>query len=177
MLHTGVDLHKRTVALATLDGRGRVVQQGKLRTDRDAIRAYFRRLPGRQRATVEATGSWYWLSDLLRDEGVDLQLAHAKFLKAIAYAKVKTDAVDAATLAQLLRADLIPGAHMISPELRELRDLLRARLHLARKDVSARNSVQRLLEKYNVPTPAELPATARLQAGLFQDQSRLSSGR
>ena len=56
------------------------------------------------------------------------RLAHAKLLKAIAHAKVKTDAVDAATVAQLLRADLIPGAHMISPELRELRDLLRARL-------------------------------------------------
>jgi hypothetical protein len=34
-------------------------------------------------------------------------LAHAKFLKAIAYAKVKTDAIDATTLGQLLRAGLI----------------------------------------------------------------------
>jgi hypothetical protein len=33
---------------------------------------------------------------------VDLKLAHAKYLKAISYAKVKTDKVDSETLAQLL---------------------------------------------------------------------------
>jgi hypothetical protein len=34
--------------------------------------------------------------------GIELELAHAKLLKAIAYAKVKTDAVDSDTLAQLV---------------------------------------------------------------------------
>ncbi len=75
-------------------------------------------LPEPTVATVEATSSWYWLRDLLAQEQRPLTLAHAKFVKAIAYAKVKTDAVDALTLAQLLRADLIPRAHMVSPELR-----------------------------------------------------------
>ena len=173
MLHTGVDLHKRSCVLTTVDAGGRVVAHRKVPAERHALQSYFRRLSGSHRATVEATGGWYWLSDVLRDEGVDLQLAHAKFLKAIAYAKVKTDAVDAGILAQLLRADLIPAAHMISPELRELRDLLRARLHLGGKDVSARNSVHRLLEKYNVPSPDELPPIARMQAQLFQEQSQL----
>ena len=64
----------------------------------------------------------YCLADLLRAEGVALTLGHSKYIKAISYAKVKTDAVDAATLAQLMRSDLIPEAHMISPELREPRD-------------------------------------------------------
>ena len=44
-------------------------------------------------------------------QGVDLTLGHSKYIKAIRYAKVKTDAVDAATLAQLLRSALIPAAH------------------------------------------------------------------
>lgn len=56
---------------------------------------------------------WYWVRDLLVPQGIDPWLGHAKYLKATSYAKVKTDAVNAATLAQLLRADLIPEAHMI----------------------------------------------------------------
>ena len=62
---------------------------------------------------VESTGFWYWLAGLLEELGVELTLAHATRLKAIAAAKVKTERLDSDLLAQLLRADLIPAAHRI----------------------------------------------------------------
>jgi transposase len=170
MLYSGIDLHKRTAVISTVDDRGTAVAEASLPTSRAAVARYFQRLPEPTIATVEATSSWYWLRDLLHHEDVPLTLAHAKFVKAIAYAKVKTDKVDALTLAQLLRADLIPRAHMVSPELRPLRDLLRTRLHLVERRTSAKNSVQRLLEKFNVPTPAQLPDEATLQASLYDEQ-------
>ena len=46
----------------------------------------------------------------LENNHIELILAHAKYLKAISYAKVKTDKVDSHTLAQLLRLNLIPAA-------------------------------------------------------------------
>ena len=67
------------------------------------------------------------MRDLLVPQGIDLRLAHAKYRKAISYAKVKTDAVDAATMATLFSVQLIPEAHMISEGMREVRDLLRSR--------------------------------------------------
>ena len=70
------------------------------------------------------------MNDLLEKEGIDLSLTHAKFERAISYAKVKTDNVDAMTLAQLLRVGMIPEAHKISSDLRDIRDTLRSRLHL-----------------------------------------------
>lgn len=173
MLYSGIDLHKRTAVIATIDNSGAVVSEVSLPTSRHAIAQYFRDLPASTVATVEATSSWYWLRDLLAEEQVPLTLAHAKFVKAIAYAKVKTDAVDAMTLAQLHRADLIPRAHMVSPEIRGLRDLLRTRLHLVGKRTSAKNSIARLLEKYNVPEPDQLPDEATLQASLFAEQTEL----
>jgi hypothetical protein len=121
MLFSGIDLHKRTVAIHTLDAAGATVRTANLPTQRRALTTYFEALPGPHRAVVECTGMWYWLRDLLVAQGIDLRLGHARYLKAISYAKVKTDAVDAATLAQLLRVDLIPEAHMISPALRETR--------------------------------------------------------
>jgi len=173
MLYSGIDLHKRSVVIATVDERGQVVQEESVAASRTAVARYFRCLPEPTVATVEATSSWYWLRDLLEHENVPLTLAHAKFVKAIAYAKVKTDAVDALTLAQLHRADLIPRAHMVSPELRPLRDLLRTRLHLVQKRTSAKNSVERLLEKFNVPEPDQLPDEATLQASLYAEQIEL----
>jgi transposase len=170
MLYSGIDLHKRTAVISTVDDHGTTVTEASLPTSRAAVAHYFQQLPQPTIATVEATSSWYWLHDLLKHEDVPLTLAHAKFVKAIAYAKVKTDKVDALTLAQLLRADLIPRAHMVSPELRPLRDLLRTRLHLVEKRTSAKNSVHRLLEKFNVPTPAQLPDEATLQASLYDEQ-------
>jgi transposase len=176
MLHSGIDLHKRTVVIATVDPDGRAVRDVQLPTTREAITRYFAALPGgatSQRAVVESTSTWYWLRDLLTDAGVDLTLGHSKYIKAISYAKVKTDAVDAATLAQLLRSDLIPEAHMVSPEWREARDLLRARLQLVRQQVRCKDAVEGLLAQYNVRTPAALPALVQLRVRLLHEQLTL----
>lgn len=173
MLHSGIDLHKHTVAIATVTPDGEPVRDAQLPTSRTAIRAYFEALPGPHRAVVESTSNWYWLHDLLVGAGIDLRLGHSKYIKAISYAKVKTDAVDAATLAQLLRSDLIPEAHMVSPEWREARDLLRARLQLVGQQIRCKNTVTGLLAQYNVPTPAALPPLVQLRTTLLAEQFAL----
>lgn len=173
MLHSGIDLHKNDLVVATLGTSGELIEQRRIRASGPAVAAYFRARPGPHRATVESTASWYWLADLLREEGVELTLAHSKLVKAIAYAKVKTDAVDAHTLAQLLRVGLIPRAHMISPELRSARDALRVRLRLVQKRSRCKNAVGALLTKYNVPSTDLLPPLARLEAECHQEQITL----
>ncbi len=97
MLYTGIDLHKRTAVMATINERGTIVKEATVRTSRFDVANCFAQLPEPTVATVEATSCWYWLRDLLAEEQVPLTLAHAKLVKAIAYAKVKTDAVDALT--------------------------------------------------------------------------------
>src|SRR5215208_2613118 len=81
MLHSGIDLHKRTVVIATVDASGQRVREAQLPTTRAALSAYFASLPGgasAQRAVVESTSTWYWLRDLLAQEGIDLRLGHSK---------------------------------------------------------------------------------------------------
>jgi transposase len=77
---------------------------------------------------VECTTGWYWLCDLLQSLDIHIVLVHAKYLKAISYAKMKTDAVDTLTLVQLLRMGYIPEAHKLPPEYRAMRHLLRQRM-------------------------------------------------
>jgi hypothetical protein len=157
LFYTGIDQHRRSSVLTTYAEDGQVVGHATLPNEPLRLRRYFGQFPGSHRAVVEATGRWYWLRDLLLPDGIDLRLAHAKFLKAIAYAKVKTDAVDAGTLGQLLRTGFIPEAHMISEALRGPRDVLRTRLRLVQRCTSCQTSVDRLLEKFNVATVDQLP--------------------
>lgn len=180
-LFTGLDLHKRSITATPLDADGLLVASEKIPARPDALRLYFEDLPTRtlydrapkHRAAVEATNGWYWVKDALSGSGIDLRLAHAKGVKAITSAKVKTDAHDARMLAQLLRTDLLPEAHMIGDDLRPLRDVLRTRLRLVERRVGAKNSVQRLLEKMNVRDVMDLPELMQLQARCHLDQIEL----
>jgi len=170
--YTGIDLHKRTAYLTTVDENGTVAGQKKLPCRRKALREYFGSFErgSVHEAAVETTTGWYWVADLLGAEGVDLKLAHAKYLKAISYAKVKTDKVDSETLAQLLRSGMIPEAHQIDRGLRDQRDTLRARLTLVERRSSARQSIKTLLQKLNVTEVSDLPALYRAQARCHQRQ-------
>ena len=155
MLYSGIDLHRDNSMITTINDSGAVINQQKMPNDELAILNYFFSMGRQHRAVVEATANWYWLSDLLNDHGIELVLAHAKYLKAISYAKVKTDKVDSQTLANLLRINMIPTAHQISPALRGLRDLMRARLKIVSKNTSCQNSIHRLMGKYNLNIPGD----------------------
>jgi transposase len=106
----------------------------------------------------------------LRERGAVVKLALAAKVQAITAAKVKTDSIDAVTLLTMLRLNLVPEAHVISPELRELRDLLRMRLRLIEKHTSAKNSIARLLEKYNRASVEALPELAQVQVSFHRGQ-------
>ena len=173
-LYTGLDLHKRTVVATTLDADGTTVAHRKLPARPDSLALYFADLPAHEhRAVAEATTGWYWVKDALAPLDIDFRLAHAKGVKAITGAKVKTDAKDARKLAQLLRVNLLPEAHVISDELRPLRDVLRTRLKLVERRTGALNSVNRLLEKVNAHDVADLPELMQLQAHCHLEQAEL----
>ena len=163
MYYTGIDLHKFTSYLTTVDSSGSIVKQADLKNVNHNFVQYFSDLGNENITTVESTMTWYWLNDLLTSLNIPMVLAHAKYVKAIAYAKVKTDKVDSHTLAQLLRMDYIPVAHKISNDKRLLRDALRARIKLVQRHTSITNSMQLLLAKYNFDSPAELSGIPKFQ--------------
>jgi len=163
MYYTGIDLHKFTSYLTTVDSIGIIVKQQNIKNVDHNFVQYFKSLGGKHMATVESTMTWYWLDDLLSSIKIPLVLAHAKYVKAIAYAKVKTDKVDSHILAQLLRMDYIPAAHKISNDKRVLRDALRARLKIVQRHTGITNSMHLLLAKYNYSSHEELGDIARYQ--------------
>ena len=98
-------------------------------------------LPAGTPVAFEAAFGWSWLAELLEDYGFDPHLVHPLRCKAIASARLKNDKVDAAILAQLLRADLLPEAWIAPAEVRQLRALLRHRVSLVRLGTQLRNRI------------------------------------
>lgn len=145
----GIDLHRRRSFLASITEQGEVEFRRRIANDPEA----FLELLGDPQGThvaLEATYGWEWLADLLGDAGFELHLAHPLRTRAIAAARVKTDAVDATTLAQLLRAGLLPEAYIASRELRDARELLRHRVTLVAMRSAIKNRVHAILARHGV---------------------------
>src|SRR3954463_2643364 len=107
MIYVGIDLHRRRSQIAALDDEGRELLSRRVVNEPEALKAILAELGGELQVALEATYGWEWLADLLEREGHELHLSHPLRTKAIAAARVKTDAVDARTLAHLLRSDLL----------------------------------------------------------------------
>ena len=87
MWFSGIDQHKQYCVITTYGPDGPRVKQACVASTPLALQGYFAEFPGPQRAVVESTGAWYWLADTLAALGVELVLAHATRLKAIAAAR------------------------------------------------------------------------------------------
>jgi transposase len=98
-------------------------------------------LPSGTPVAFEAAFGWSWLAELLEDYGFEAHMVHPLRCKAIASARLKNDKVDAAILAQLLRADLLPEAQLAPAKVRQLRALLRHRISLVRLATQLRNRI------------------------------------
>lgn len=91
--------------------------------------------------------------DLLAEHVARVELAHPKELKAISAAAVKTDRVDANTLAHLARMNYLPIAYAAPSEIRDLRLELRHRDSLVSQRTQAKNRVHAVLAGYNLVSP------------------------
>ena len=150
MNSVGIDLHRRRSHIAVVDEEGTEVLSRRITNDPATFLELLAEIDGESEIALEATYGWEWLADLLQGAGYELHLAHPLRTKAIASARVKTDSVDARTLAQLLRADLLPEAYVAPRELRDLRDLLRHRIALTQMRSALKNRVHAMLARHGV---------------------------
>jgi transposase len=166
MVHVGVDLDKHSSQIAVLTEDGEIRQQ-RLPNDATRLEKFFAELPPHTPVAIEASGTWWWLVDLLEHLGHDPILSHPKQTKAIAAARLKNDRVDAERLALLLRGELLPTVWIPSAALREARELIRHRIQLVWLRGVIRNRLQAMLARRNLqPTSGKSWLTQRGQREL-----------
>ena len=88
--------------------------------------------------------------DLLESLGHKVVLAHPLKTRMIAEARVKTDKVDAKTLAELLRGGFLPTSYVPTKEIRALRHLVRHRIALGRFRVRVKTQIKTELRRKNI---------------------------
>src|SRR5213595_1551762 len=174
-VYVGIDVHRKRSQVAVIDQDGQVLANRNVPSGAEPILKVIGGLPPGTPAAFEAAYGTSWLVELLEDYGFDPHLVHPSRCKAIASARLKNDKVDAAILAQLLRADLLPEAWIAPPAIRQLRALLRHRAQLVRLRTLLQNRIHAVLADHGHGRPAgcwsgpgrawlaslELPAVSR----------------
>ncbi len=149
--YCGIDLHARTMYVCILDQAGETRLHRNMPATPEALLKAI--APYREQIVLaaECMFTWYWLADLCAEHGIPFVLGHALYMKAIHGGKAKNDKIDSQKIAALLRGGMLPQAYVYPAEMRATRDLLRRRMHLARKRGELLAHVQNTNSQYNLP--------------------------
>jgi transposase len=147
-VYVGIDVHRKRSQVAVVAEDGTVQLNKNTVNGTEPLLRLIGDLPAGTPVAFEAGFGWGWLAQLLEDYGFEAHLVHPLRCKAIASARLKNDKVDAAILAQLLRADLLPEAWIAPAEVRQLRALLRHRTGLVRLGTQQRNRIHAVVADF-----------------------------
>ena len=107
MKNIGIDIGKRRCIVCVMDKNGTVLKEMGYDSTYAAADAFARKARtayGKCQAVCESTGNlWIKTYEAFEDRGLPIELANPMKVRAIAEASVKTDKLDARTLAYLLR--------------------------------------------------------------------------
>ena len=174
MKYVGIDVHKKMCQAAIIDEEGELLDEIRFRNTIEGIEDFALKLTTYRdevKAVVESTGNlWIQVHDRLEAHGFDVALSNPYKTRLIAEAKIKTDKVDARTLAKLLRADMLATCYVPNEEQRSRRELLRHRLRLVKTRTEVKNRIHSLLDKHGLRMPHKT-AFSKKSVAWLQEQS------
>lgn len=143
-IYVGMDIHKNFIQAVAMDEQGKVLREQRFGSD--GMEGFIKGLDAKDiKAAIESTCTWYHVYDTLESLGVDTTLVNTRRTKVIAEAKIKTDKLDALSIAHCLRTGFIARAWVPSKEVREFRNIVRHRICLRRDITRAKNRVHSIL--------------------------------
>jgi len=150
MRHIGADVHKEYTVFCILTPEGEIEQRVRVENNPQFIREFLSQIPRPAHLALEASYHWQPFFELVEEMDIQVSLAHPFKVKLIAEARIKTDTIDATTLAHLLRLDYLPTAYIPPRGVRDLREILRHRAKLVATRTAVKNRIHALLAKNGV---------------------------
>ncbi len=143
-----MDIHKEFTVAVVKDEQGIEIAEDKFNNSPEQFTNFLTRFaPEETKIVIESTGVWEYIYDLLEARHYVVKLANPVRTRAIAEARIKTDRVDAATLADLLRADLVAESYIPPKPVRRLREIVRERSVFVKQTTQIKNRIHALLVK------------------------------
>jgi len=143
--YIGFDVHKKTISYCVKTADGAIIEEGKLRATRQALREWAQKRTEPWHGGMEATLFSAWIYDTLKPFATILQMGNPSMMKAIGAAKKKSDTLDARKIADLVRCNLLPVCYVGPPEMRDLRRMLRYRNLVVGQAVQMKNRMSGML--------------------------------
>jgi transposase len=153
----GIDIH-RTFGEVVIWEEGRLRHEGRIDMTRTALEGFGKSLQATDEVVIEATGNCMAVSRVLSPFVKRVVIANPLQVKAIAHAHVKTDKVDAGTLASLYAAGYLPEIWTPDAATERMRRLVARRYQIVRHRTRIKNEVHAILQAHLIPRcpPADL---------------------
>ncbi len=150
--YAGLDVSLESTSICVVDDAGKVVREGKLASDPDAIELFLAEFGIRlKRVGLEAFSFSAWLFTALDDKGLPVVCIETRHTKAALNAMInKTDRNDARGIAQLMRTGWFRPVHVKSREAQTLRMLLAGRKALLGKVLDMENMIRGLIRPFGL---------------------------
>ena len=148
MNYIGMDIHKQFTVAVVKDEQGNKLAEDKFDNDEWNFRRFFIDYPPKEtKILMESTCVWEYIYEILEEMNYNVKLANPSRTRAIAEARIKTDSVDASTLADLLRANLVAESYIPPKEVRILREITRERKTFVKQTTQIKNKIHAILIK------------------------------
>ncbi len=148
--YIGLDVHKEAIAIAVLDGAGKLVMESIVETKASTLLDFLHGLRGELHVTLEE-GTWAaWLYDVLKPHVAEVVVCNRR-RNALLKEGSKSDKVDARKLAELLRSGMLRAVYHGENGLRALRELARSYEAVSKDVRRVMNRLKALYRGWGVP--------------------------
>jgi transposase len=150
--YAGIDVSLECSSVCIVDGNGKIVREGKVASEPDALINWLRSLGYElNRIGLEAGPLSQWLFARMKAAGLAVELLETRHVrKAFEAMPVKSDRNDARGIAQLMRLGWFRPVHCKSISAQETRSLLTARKLVQSKLLDVENSLRGILRGFGL---------------------------
>ncbi len=149
----GMDIHRKLTTVAILDPQTGEVQQDSFPSTPEAIKSFARILTPADHIALESSTNTFAFANLLRDQGIPTVISNPLKTKLIAEGKIKTDKIDALTLAQLQASSFLPTVWLPDPHTQTRRYLSSYRSALVSMRTQTKNRLHSILHRNLISSP------------------------
>lgn len=150
----GLDVHKRTTLCCEMSPTGYIQRVHEFPSTPGELEAYGRKLGKEDEIALEATTNCFAFAKVLKKYAGRVAISNPMQTKAIAWARIKTDKVDAQVLANLIRTGFLPEVWEPDEETQKLRRRVAHRESLGKMRTSVKNQIHSILHR-NLVEPGE----------------------
>jgi len=146
----GLDVSRTVAEVAYLE-RGAIRAGGQVELQRPSLNAFAKQLRPSDEVVLEATGNTHAIVAALKAHVAKVVIANPLQVRLIAEAKVKTDKIDAAVLAQLYASGFLPQVWNPDEDTLALRRQVARRAQIVRQRTRLKNQIHAVLAAHLIP--------------------------